>query len=90
MPQLLLRRKALCPRDLEWDGKVIYLFFRSHVNGHLATVRSMSSKLLAHGWDPLVPMATGVYEGLRGAYLDSSTLQRGILGVTLLILQGAT
>jgi hypothetical protein len=21
----------------------------------------------AHGWDPLVPMATGVYDGLQGA-----------------------
>jgi hypothetical protein len=46
--------------------------FRMSMNSQLPYAVGLA-RLHAHGWDPLVPMATGVYEGLqRGCLVTSS------------------
>jgi hypothetical protein len=41
------------------------------------------ARIRAHGWDPLVPMATGVYDGPKGR-LGTSSLGVNIRGITCL------
>ena len=57
-------------------------FFLSHINGQTEPYAVDLAGLHAHGWDPLMPTDSGVYDGLHG---EPRYLSEGIeSGVNLL------
>jgi hypothetical protein len=68
MPQLFLHRKNRVIQEI-WNrmGKSsVSSSVRMSMGIQLLFAIGLA-RLHAHGWDPLVPTATGVYEGLQGA-----------------------
>ena len=48
-------------------GKSSVIFSRPRVNGQPLTYDAGFARLQAHGWDRLIPMDAGVYDGLQEA-----------------------
>jgi hypothetical protein len=68
MPQLFLRRKNHVIQET-WNGtgkSSVSSFVHMSMDNQLPYAVGLAG-LHAYGWDPLVPMATGVYDGLQGA-----------------------
>jgi hypothetical protein len=68
MPQLFLHRKNRVVQET-WNGmgkSSVSCFVRMSTSTQLPYVVYLAG-IHAHGWDPLVPMATGVYDGLQEA-----------------------
>jgi hypothetical protein len=68
MPQLFLRRKN-CVVQETWNGTG-----KSSVSSSVRMSTASQppyavclARIRAHGWDPLVPTVTGIYDGLQGA-----------------------
>ena len=67
MPSDGLRRIIRVNHKALMDGKSSVIFSRPHVNGQPVTYAVDLAGLHAHGWDPLIPTDTGVYDGLQEA-----------------------
>jgi hypothetical protein len=68
MPQLFLHRKTRVVQET-WNGtgkSSVSSLVRMSTDTQLPFVVCLT-RIRAHGWDPLVPMATGVYDGPQGA-----------------------
>jgi hypothetical protein len=68
MPQLFLRRKN-CVIQETWNGmgkSSVSSLVRMSMDTS-ATFHHSLAGIRAHGWDPLVLTATGVYDGPQGA-----------------------
>jgi hypothetical protein len=67
MPQLFLRRKTRVVQET-WNGtgkSSVSSLVRMSTDTQLPFAVCLAG-IRAHGWDPLVPTTTGVYDGLQG------------------------
>jgi hypothetical protein len=68
MPQLFLRHKTHVIQET-WNGmgkSYVSSLVRISMDTQLPFAVCLAG-IRAHGWDPLVPTATGVYDGPQGA-----------------------
>jgi hypothetical protein len=68
MPQLFLRRKNHVIQET-WNGtgkSFVSSLVRMSMDTQLPFIVCLA-RICAYGWDPLVPTATGVYDGPQGA-----------------------
>ena len=64
--EFLRRNDTLTIRlGMGWEMSFV-TFFHLHVNGQPVPYAVDLAGLHAHGWDPLMPTVTGVYDGLQG------------------------
>jgi hypothetical protein len=68
MSQLFLRRKNCVVQEI-WNGtgkSSVSSLIRMSMDTQLPFAIYLA-RIRAYGWEPLVPTATGVYDGLQGA-----------------------
>jgi hypothetical protein len=68
MPQLFCTVKTVLSKRLGmgWESHLYLLSFACQQTLQLPFAVCLAG-IRAHGWDPLVPTTTGVYDGLQGA-----------------------